>query len=103
MRFFTFYSEFRDKFDDDNVVFTQKYVVGKQQVCIHFVKEEKKMMLSNALIFLTNCKKNLPVSDWTPFYFNSFNTKNNIPVYQFISENENEIHMFEHFCFSAIS
>ena len=90
--FHLLYSEFRDKFDDDNVVFTQKYVVGKQKIRIHFLKDEKKMLL-NVSIFLTNCKKNLPVSDWTPFYFNSFNTRNNILVYQFISENENEIHV----------
>ena len=55
------YSEFRDKFDDGNVFFIQKYVVGKQQIRIHFLNEEKKLMLSNVLIFLTNCKKNLPM------------------------------------------
>ena len=48
------YFEFRGKLDDDNVVFTQKYVVGKEQICIHFLNE-KKMMLVNVLIFLTNC------------------------------------------------
>ena len=36
------YSEFRDKFDDNNFVFTQKYVVDKQQIRIHFLKKEKK-------------------------------------------------------------
>ena len=55
------YAAFRDKFDDENVVFTQKYVVGKQQIRIHFLNDEKKLMLSNVLIFLTNCKKNLPM------------------------------------------
>ena len=55
------YAAFRDKFDDENVVFTQKYVVGKQQIRIHFLNEEKKLMLLNVLIFLTNCKKNLPM------------------------------------------
>ena len=39
--FHLLYSEFRDKFDDDNVVFIQKYVVGKQKICIHFLKDEK--------------------------------------------------------------
>ena len=53
------YSEFRDKFDDDNVVFNQKCVVGKQRIRIHFLHEEKILMLLNALVFLRNCKKNL--------------------------------------------
>ena len=52
------YSEFRDKFDNDNIVFTQKYVVGKQQIHIHFLKNEKKLTLLNVLIFLINCRKN---------------------------------------------
>ena len=46
------YSEFRDKFNDDNVVFTQKYKAGKQQICIHFLKKEKKLTFLNVLIFL---------------------------------------------------
>ena len=37
------YSEFRDKFDDDNVFFIQGYVVGKQQICTQFLNEEKKI------------------------------------------------------------
>ena len=53
------YSEFRDKFDDDNVVFNQKCVVGKQRIRIHFLHEKKILMLLNALVFLRNCKKNL--------------------------------------------
>ena len=40
--FHLLYSEFRDKFDDDNVVFTQKYIVGKRQIRIHFLNEKKK-------------------------------------------------------------
>ena len=52
------YSEFRDKFDNDSIVFTQKYVVGKQQIHIHFLKKEKKLTLLNVLIFLINCRKN---------------------------------------------
>ena len=53
------YSEFRDKFDDDDVVFNQKCVVGKQRIRVHFLHEEKILMLLNALVFLRNCKKNL--------------------------------------------
>ena len=46
------YSEFRDKFDDGNVFFIQKYVVGKQQIRIHFGNEEKKIDVVECLDFL---------------------------------------------------
>ena len=46
------YSEFRDKFDDGNVFFIQKYVVGKQQIRIHFLNEEKKIDVVECLDFL---------------------------------------------------
>lgn len=91
------YSEFRDKFDDDNVVFNQKCVVGKQRIRIHFLHEEK---------ILRNYKKLQEkfayVSGWTPFYFNCFSAGNNIVVYQFISKNKNEIRVFGYFCSLAI-
>ena len=38
------YSEFREKFEFDEVVFTQRYVVGNQRIRLHFCKMKKKMM-----------------------------------------------------------
>ena len=86
MRFLFFlYSEFRDKFDDDNVVFTQKYEVGKQQIRIYFSKKEKKINVVECLNFLNKLQKKFAyVSDWTSFYFNCFDAGNNIAaVYLF--------------------
>ena len=106
MRFLFFlYSEFRDKFDDDNVVFTQKYEVGKQQIRIYFSKKEKKINVVECLNFLNKLQKKFAyVSDWTSFYFNCFDAGNNIAaVYLFQSENEDQICMYEHFCNLAIS
>ena len=44
------YSNLSHKFEDDNLVFTQKYTVGRQQSCIHRLKDEKNLTLSSALI-----------------------------------------------------
>ena len=36
------YSEFREKFEFDEVVFTQRYVVGNKRICFAFWKKKKK-------------------------------------------------------------
>ena len=36
------YSDFEDKFDDGNIVFTQKYVVDKQQIRLYHLSEREK-------------------------------------------------------------
>ena len=46
------YSEFRHKSYDDNVVFTQQYVVDKLQIRIQFLKEENKIDVVECLILL---------------------------------------------------
>lgn len=38
------YFDFKDRFDDDDIVFTQKYVVGQQQVRV-ILKSLKKLAL----------------------------------------------------------
>ena len=53
-------SEFRAKFDGENVVFTQKYVFGKLQISIHFLKEENLADVVECLDFLNKYRKNLP-------------------------------------------
>ena len=88
------YSEFRDKFDGNNVFFTQKYVPGKQQIRIHFLKEEANGNVIECLDFLNKLQEKFAyVSDWIPFYFDCFEAGNNIVFYQFLSENENEFRM----------
>ena len=73
------YSEFRHKFEDDNRVFTQKYVVGKQQIRIHFLKEYNKIGVVQRLDFLNKLQEKFAyISDWTTFSFNCFVSGNNI-------------------------
>ena len=36
------YSEFREKFEFDEVVFTQRYVAGNKRIRLHFCKMKKK-------------------------------------------------------------
>ena len=36
------YSEFPEKFEVDEIVFIQHYVVGNQCIRLHFLKDEKK-------------------------------------------------------------
>ena len=38
-----FYSEFQGKFEGDEIVFTQCYVVGNQRTRLHFLKDENKI------------------------------------------------------------
>ena len=46
------YSEFRHKFEDDNLVFTQNYVEGNQGIRIHCLKHESKIDVVEYLDFL---------------------------------------------------
>ena len=81
------YSDLRQKYEDDNLVFTQKYTVGRQ--CLDFLNKLQ--------------EKYAYCSQWTSFYFSQFPTPHNIVVYQFLSENKKEVRMHEHFCRLAIS
>ena len=56
-----FYSEFREKFEFDEVVFTQRYVVGNKRIRLHFCKMKKKIKMMGllALIFCQSYRKNV--------------------------------------------
>ena len=93
------YSEFREKFEVDEVVITQRYVVGNQRTCLDFIKDEKKLDMIACFDFLPKLQEKYGVGrDWSPFYFHSFESGNKICVYQFESENLEEIRMYENFC-----
>ena len=98
------YSDLRHKYEDDNLVFTQKYTVGRQQIRIHCLKNEKKLDVIECLDFLNKLQEKYAYcSQWTPLNFSQFPTPHNIIVYQFLSENEEEVRIYEHFCRLAIS
>ena len=82
----------------------QKYTIGRQQILIHCFKDEKKLDVIESPDFLKKPQKKYTYcSQWTPFYFGQFSTPHNIVLYQFLSENEEEMRMHEHFCCLAIS
>lgn len=80
------YSNFKDKFDDDNIVFTQKYMVGHQKIHICHLKVKKKIDAFDCLDFLNKLQEKYKMV--SIFIFNHFDVNNNICVYQFVSENE---------------
>ena len=93
------------KFDDRNIVFTQKYVVGKQQIRLYHLSGREKTDVSACLDFLKKLQKKYGFSsstNWSTFFFSYFDDGNNICVYQFVSEGEIEKRMFEQFCSLAI-
>ena len=97
------YSDPRHSIEADNGVFTQKYIVGRQQIRIHCSKDIK-LDVIECLDFLNKVQEKYGYcSEWTHFYFCYFSTLHNIAVYQFLSENEDEVRMYENFCRLAIS
>ena len=100
------YSDFNDKFDDDNTAFTQKYVVGTLQIRLYDLSRREKTDVFTCLDFLNKLQEKYGFSfytNWSSFCFSYFDVGNNICVYQFDSENEYGERMFEQFCSLAIS
>lgn len=91
------YPEFREKFEVDEVVFTQRYVVGNQLFVCIFQK------IIACLDFLSKLQEKYDVGrDWSSFYFHCFESRNKICVYEFESANLEEIRVYENFCSLAI-
>ena len=66
------YFDIIQKFDDDNRVFTHKYVVGKHQIKIHLLKPDEKIDPVEILDFLNKLQEKYAYhNDWSPFYFSS--------------------------------
>ena len=45
------YSGFREKFEVDEIVFTQRYIVGNQRISLYFLKDENKIDVIECLDF----------------------------------------------------
>ena len=72
-------------------------------VCI-FLKDENKIDVIECLDTLSKLQEKYAVDkNWSPFYFHCFETGNKIPVYQFESDNLEEIRMYKNFCSLAVS
>ena len=63
------------KFGSDNRIFTFKYVVGKQRIRIHILKQETEDIDPvDILDFLNQLQQNYAYHfNWSCFYFNCFN------------------------------
>ena len=92
------YSDLRHKFEADNWVFTQKYTVGRQQIRIHCLKDEK-LDIIECLDSLNKLQEKYGYCS----HFSCYSTHHNIVVYQFFSENEDEVGMYENFYRLTIS
>ena len=85
------------KFGSDNRIFTYEYVVGKQRIRIHILKQETEDIDPvDILNFLNQLQQNYGHhSNWIHFYFNYFNLSDqNITIFEFLAQNEEEIRMF---------
>ena len=94
------------KVGSDNRTFTYKHAVRKQRIRIHILKQETEDIDPFEILnFLNQLQQNYTYhSNWSHFNFNCFNLPDqNITIFEFLAQNEEEIRMFQHFCDLAIS
>ena len=97
------YDDFKNTFDGDDIVFTQRYVVGQQQIRVYQLKDSSKTEFVKALDFLTGYKKSTCVIFTVRAFFKTFEARNGICVFEFFSLNKNKKELYEQFCDFAIS
>ena len=86
------YSNLRHNFEDDHLVFTQKYTVDRQRISICCLRDKEKANVVECLDFLNKLQeKYYCCLQLKPFYFSHSPLHHNIVVYQFLSENEEEV------------
>ena len=76
------------KVRSDNTIFTYKYVVGKQRIRIHILKQETEDIdPGNILNFLNQLQQDYGYHlTWSRFYFNCFNLPDqNITIFDFLA------------------
>ena len=82
-----------------------KYVVGKQRIRIHLLKPDEEINLVEILDFSNKLQEECAHhSDWNPFYFSSYSPKyQSITIFDFLSQNEEELWIYQHLRNLAIS
>ena len=101
-----FYSDLIEKFESGNMIFTHKYVVGKQRIRLHLLKPETKDLDPVEILdFLKKLQEKYSYdSHWSRFRFSNYPIKyQNIMIFEFSSQNEKEIRMYQHFCDLTVS
>ena len=67
------FADFTDKFEDQNCLFTQKYVISTQQIRVYRLKESFNIDVEKALETLNDLKEKLAYhKHWSPFFFKTF-------------------------------
>ena len=103
------YLDLIQKFESDNRIFTHKYVVGKQKIRLHLLKPETEDLepveIHQILDFLNKLQEKYSYdSHWSHFHFSNYPLKyQNIMISEFLSQNEEEIRMYQCFCDLTIS
>ena len=78
------YFDVIEESDADNMVFTHKYVVGKQRIRIHLLKPDGPIDPVEILDFLN--KLHVKYAYHSPLYFSSYSLKyQNITIFDFFS------------------
>ena len=101
-----FYSDLIEKFEYGNMIFTHKYVVGKQRIRLHLLKPETKDLDPVEILdFLNKLQEKYSYdSHWSRFRFSNYPIKyHNIMIFEFLSQNEKEIRMYQRFCDLTVS
>ena len=91
--------------DADNRVFTHKYVFGKQRSRIHLLKTDEEINPVKILDFLNKLQEKYACnSGWNPFHISSSSLKyQSVTIFDFLSQTEEELRIYQHFCDLAIS
>lgn len=86
------------KFMLENRIITYKPIVGKQRIRIHILNQTNEDINPvEVLDFLNQLQKNYGYdSHWDRFHFSCFRDQN-ITIFEFLVQNEEEIRMFQDF------
>ena len=101
-----FYSDLIEKFESGNMIFTHKYVVGKQRIRLHLLKPETEDLDPVEILdFLNKLQEKYSYdSHWSRFRFSNYPIKyQNIMIFEFLFQNEKEIWMYQRFCDLTVS
>ena len=102
--FYLLYSDVIEKADAGNRVFMHKYVAGKQRIKIHLLKIDEQINPDEMLDFLNKLQDKYAChSGRSPFYSSSYSLKYQNIIFDFLSQNEEELQMYQHFCDLSIS
>ena len=80
-------------------------VFGKQRIRIHLLKADEEINPVEILDVLNKLQEKYAChSGWNPFYFRSYSLQyQSITIFYFLSQNEEELRLYQHFCDLAIS